>query len=596
MDPIKQELLKSGKIDTHVPEQRLSHFNSGSNYKSARDKQKEADEQRRLEEDTQTQMAYKEYLDAFDDVRQSSFVKSGNGRESYSHQPKSHPVELNSQGKIKGKTQMDSFLQELKREQTGRGSRSDPDFHSDADPHSTNLYVANLPTWIDERIFGEYFAQFGAIASVKILWPRPEDQHKLKQPGYAGFISFMTRHDAETALKQLDGSDWQGHMLKVDWGKRVRIPSRPLYESTAKRPAPSRSRSPSSFDQRESKRSRVEEEAPGVDGKTLNFLLSVVSYAKSHDKGPSACLEELKWLSEEYAFLNNDNDTKSRFVLNQLDNDIPFDDSKPTADSENDLSEQEQSEHESIQKQKQNILGGVAKKKLERMLRQITPKRSSIGKVMAFAIDHSEAYEGVVGVVIKSLLNVSTPVPRKIARLHLVSDILANSAVSISGAWKYRDEIQRQLPKVFDHLGLVRSTFPSKLSQNFFKERIEVVLTVWAELFIFPQNILDDYLIRLEGVGRKRLELDRSSTLVSRSQNHSDSASSHPITPVVEEMEKPTGFKPFIQGAEEVEEDIDGAPIDDIDGEPIEGDGEDIDGEPMEDINIDGQSLHTYQE
>lgn len=61
---------------------------------------------------------------------------------------------------------MDSFLQELKREQTGRGSRSDPDFHSDADPHSTNLYVANLPTWIDERIFGEYFAQFGAIASV----------------------------------------------------------------------------------------------------------------------------------------------------------------------------------------------------------------------------------------------------------------------------------------------------------------------------------------------------------------------------------------------------------------------------------------------
>lgn len=87
----------------------------------------------------------------------------------------------------------------------------------------------------------------------------------------------------------------------------MRIPSRPLYESTAKRPAPSRSRSPSSFDQRESKRSRVEEEAPGVDGKTLNFLLSVVSYAKSHDKGPSACLEELKWLSEEYAFLNNDN-------------------------------------------------------------------------------------------------------------------------------------------------------------------------------------------------------------------------------------------------------------------------------------------------
>lgn len=32
----------------------------------------------------------------------------------------------------------------------------------------------------------------------------------------------MTRHDAETALKQLDGSDWQGHMLKVGFALFVR--------------------------------------------------------------------------------------------------------------------------------------------------------------------------------------------------------------------------------------------------------------------------------------------------------------------------------------------------------------------------------------
>lgn len=64
---------------------------------------------------------------------------------------------------------MDSFLQELKREQTGRGSgsgRAESDAYSDVDPHTTNLYVANLPTAIDEKVFGEYFAQYGAIASV----------------------------------------------------------------------------------------------------------------------------------------------------------------------------------------------------------------------------------------------------------------------------------------------------------------------------------------------------------------------------------------------------------------------------------------------
>ena len=65
---------------------------------------------------------------------------------------------------------MDSFMQELKREQAGRGSgnaRPDSAAASDVDPLSTNLYVANLPTNIDERVFGEHFAHFGDIASVR---------------------------------------------------------------------------------------------------------------------------------------------------------------------------------------------------------------------------------------------------------------------------------------------------------------------------------------------------------------------------------------------------------------------------------------------
>lgn len=402
----------------------------------------------------------------------------------------------------------------------------------------------------------------------------------------------------------------------MDWGKRVKIPSRPLFESTAKQSAHSRSRSPSSFDQRDTKRIRIENESPqepAFDEKTVNFLLSVVSRAKCHENGPFACLEELKVLGGDYAFLNEENvgcamsfiytnrqlkDAKITFVHNELDFDIPFNDDKPTTDSDNDLSDEEQSEHESLQKQKQSTLGHIAKQKLETMLRQITPKRASIAKLMTFAIDHSEAYKSVVNIVIKSLLNVSTPIPRKIARLHLVSDILANSAIGISGAWKYRDEIQRQLPKVFDHLGLVKSTFPSKLSQNFFKERVEIVLRVWDELFIFPQNILDDYLMRLEGVGRKSLELHGSATIVSQSQSHSDSASSHPITPVVDEMEKSSGFKPLVQ--EKEEEDMEGAPIEDLDGEPMQ---DDIDGEPMQDIDgepmaddIDGEPIQAHDD
>lgn len=602
MDPIKQELLKSGKIDPSkiqsVPQERLNQFQSGSNFKSAKDKQKELDEQRRREEEEYTKEAYKEYLDAFDDVKQSGFVRSDGRRQpqhtSSSHLQKSQPVELNSQGKAKGKTQMDSFLQELKLGQADRGSsKPDMDSQSDLDPHSTNIYVANLPTNIDEQMFGEYFSRYGPIASVKIMWPRQEDQSRFKQPGYAGFVSYMSRKDAELAVKELDGSDWQGHALKLDWGKRVRLPSRPIFEGPAKRPA----LPVTHYDERDAKRMRTETVNEGqspatFDAQVINFLLSVVHNAESHKYGPIMGLNELKMSGVQYAFLNDENDPKTSFVHSQIQDLIPFDDDQPTNDSDAELTDEEQSEHEKLQKQKQTDLGPIAKKQFEIMLRQISPKRYSIAKLMAFAIDHSESYKEIVDILIKSLLNVSTPVPRKIARLHLVSDILANSAVGISGAWRYRDEIQKHLDKVFDHLGLVRSVFPSKLSQNFFKERVEVVLRVWSELFIFPENILDGYILKLEGNGRKAVaELHSSSTLISHQDN--GSLSSSPITPVSDGTLKPAGFKPIAKEPEEdidrtLLEDLDGEPMkDDIDGEPMQ---DDIDGEPMQD-DIDGQSL-----
>ncbi|TIC23130.1 hypothetical protein E3Q12_02157 [Wallemia mellicola] len=587
MDPIKQELLKSGKIDPSVPQERLNQFQSGSNFKSAKDRQKELDEQRRREEEEYTKEAYKEYLDAFDDVKQSAFLRGLLAQHnSSSYSQKSQPVELNSQGKVKGKTQMDSFLQELKREQAGRGpNKPDMGSQSEIDPHSTNIYVANLPINIDEQMFGEYFSRYGPIASVKIMWPRQEDQSRFKQPGYAGFVSYMSRKDAELAVKELDGSDWQGHALKLDWGKRVRLPSRAIFEGPVKRPA-----MPASYyDERDSKRTRTEEtineshSTVTFDTETLNFLMSVVYNAKSHKYGPIAGFNELKMTGVQYTFLNDEHDPKTTFVHNRLQDLIPFDDDQPTNDSDAELTDEEQSEHEKLQKQKQNDLGPIARKQFEIMLRQISPKRYSIAKLMVFAIDHSESYREIVDILIKSLLNVSTPVPRKIARLHLVSDILANSAVGVSGAWRYRDEIQKHLDKVFEHLGLVRSVFPSKLSQNFFKERVEVVLRVWSELFIFPENILDSYMLKLEDNGKRAVsELKSNSTLISQQDN--ESISSNPITPVSDETLKPTGLKPI---GKEPEEGIDGALLEDLDGAPMQ---DDIDGEPMQD-DIDGEPM-----
>ena len=47
------------------------------------------------------------------------------------------------------------------------------------------------------------FGKFGLLASVKIMWPRT-DEEKARNAN-CGFVAFMRRMDAEQALKELDG-------------------------------------------------------------------------------------------------------------------------------------------------------------------------------------------------------------------------------------------------------------------------------------------------------------------------------------------------------------------------------------------------------
>lgn len=78
----------------------------------------------------------------------------------------------------------------------------------------------------------------------------------------------------------------------------------------------------------------------------------------------------------------------------------------------------------------------------------------------------------VVEILIASLVLEATPVPRKIARLHLVSDILHNSAASLPNAWAYRAALETRLPAVFDHLGDIYLSFPGRMKAEQFKMQV----------------------------------------------------------------------------------------------------------------------------
>lgn len=107
--------------------------------------------------------------------------------------------------------------------------RGEGDFGSmdNGDPNTTNIYLGNLNPKISELQLMELFGQYGPLASVKIMWPRSEEEKSRRRN--CGFVAYMSRLDAERALKNLNGRDVMGFEMKLGWGKSVTILNHPIY-------------------------------------------------------------------------------------------------------------------------------------------------------------------------------------------------------------------------------------------------------------------------------------------------------------------------------------------------------------------------------
>lgn len=95
------------------------------------------------------------------------------------------------------------------------------------DPNTTNIYLGNLSPKITEQELMELFGRYGPLASIKIMWPRSEEEKQRNRN--CGFVAYMSRSDAERALRALNGRDVMGYEMKLGWGKSVQISSYPIY-------------------------------------------------------------------------------------------------------------------------------------------------------------------------------------------------------------------------------------------------------------------------------------------------------------------------------------------------------------------------------
>ncbi|XP_029313706.1 U2 snRNP-associated SURP motif-containing protein isoform X2 [Cottoperca gobio] len=496
-----------------------------------------------------------------------------------------------------------------------------PGSHDVGDPSTTNLYLGNINPQMNEEMLCQEFGRYGPLASVKIMWPRTDEERARERN--CGFVAFMNRRDAERALKNLNGKMIMNFEMKLGWGKGVPIPPHPIYippsmmEHTLPPPpsglpfnAQPRERlknpnapllpPPKNKEEFEKTLSQaivkvvipternllslihrmiefVVREGPMFEAMIMNREINNAMYRFLFENQSPAHVyyrwklytilqgeAPVKWKTEDFRMFKNGSLWHPPPLNPYLHG--PYDDG-----------EEEEEEEEGSKK---GCLKEEERDKLEEMLRGMTPRRGDIAEAMLFCLSHAEAAEEIVECVTESLSILKTPLPKKIARLYLVSDVLYNSSAKVSNASYYRKYFETKLCQVFADLNSTYKSIQGHLQSENFKQRVMSCFRAWEDWAVYP----DPFLIKLQNIflGLVNIAAEKEVPVVIVEAEPAEDIDGAPIREYVdgsllEDVDGvPIDTGP-IDGAL-----IDGALLDDLDGVPIKPMEEDIDGIPLD--------------
>ncbi|GAA6075617.1 U2 snRNP-associated SURP motif-containing protein isoform X1, partial [Tachysurus ichikawai] len=232
--------------------------------------------------------------------------------------------------------------------------------------------------------------------------------------------------------------------------------------------------------------------------------------------------------------------------------------------------EEENDEDEEEEGIKKGSLKDDERDKLEEILRGLSPRRSDVAEAMLFCLTHADAAEEIVECITESLSILKTPLPKKIARLYLVSDVLYNSSAKVSNASYYRKFFEIKLCQIFSHLNTTFKTIQGHLQSEHFKQRVMSCFRAWEDWALYP----DPFLIKLQNIFLGLVSLDPEK----------EAEVSEPQPQLQLQLQpQPTEQAEDLDGAPIVEEELDGAPLEDVDGTPI--DGAPLDGAVLDDLD-----------
>ncbi|XP_072231637.1 U2 snRNP-associated SURP motif-containing protein [Leuresthes tenuis] len=495
-------------------------------------------------------------------------------------------------------------------------------------PVTTNLYINCISPKMNEEMLCREFCKYGPLASVKIMWPRT-DEERCRTSNRA-FVAFMTRKDAERAMAALDGKVIMGFEMKLGWGKPARIPPQPLYTPVGVRAAPP---PPSGLPFNAQPRDRFRNDFTKPLGmskaeldKTLSEAVVKVVIPTERNllflihrmiefvvrEGPmfEAIIMNKEKSNPDYRFLFDNKSQDHVYyrwkLFSILQGESPTE--WRTADfrlfrggslwrppilnsySETGEDDEEVEDEVSLEEEvKKGQLRAEHKQRLETLLKELTPSREDVANAMLFCLDRADAAEEVVGHIADSFSLLQTPLQTKMSRLYLVSDILHNSSAKVAGASYYRKYFETKLPQIFGELNAAHKNIQARLQAEQFKQKVMICFRAWEDWAIYPQP----YLILLQniflGFAKPGEEAPQAAEEASCELDGApmDRAliAGLPLgrAPVDDIDGCPMGWDP-----------LDGVPVDDIDGVPLSVAIDDIDGMPL-DAPLSGVPLSKWE-
>ncbi|XP_058175187.1 U2 snRNP-associated SURP motif-containing protein [Anopheles ziemanni] len=499
------------------------------------------------------------------------------------------------------------------------------------DPNTTNLYLGNLNPKISEQALMELFGKYGPLASIKIMWPRSEEE-KMRGRN-CGFVAYMSRRDAERALRALNGRDVMGYEMKLGWGKSVPIMTHPIYIppkllAYTLPPPPSglpfnAQPHPSDTDNIPKMTSVAYMSEPELkermDSVLVKSVVKVVIPTERHllmlihrmvefviREGPmfEALIMTREMDNPMYKFLfENESPAHIYYrwkLFSLLQGDTPGDwrtkefrmfkngsiwKPPPINFYTQGMPDELLADEEGIETNKGN-LSLAQRDRLEDLIRHLTPERQKIADAMIFCIEHADAAEEICECITEALSSNDTLVKKKVARLYLISDILHNSAVKVQNASFFRKAMEKNLLDIFRNLNGYYMQLDSRLKAEGFKSRVMGVFRAWEEWTIYPR----EFLLKLQHTFLGIQPVEKQPEEEPEEEKEDEDLDGIPLdgaallkSAMLCGMASEENRTPLIKhDIYSDEDDIDGMPLadDDIDGIPLDNAADELGGKP----------------